>query len=172
MNLIYSKSTIMITCVGVYQHKIYKKELKKTRKILTDMDLCKFLIFTAIPFLQPLIQQLLRANKTCLCSSDSETCQRTSFLVALTVVSFLSLAINFHFIQGCFGISLRMNHISFLWNWLNIRNRAPWILTSIEKLHSYLSNPTFPRSAYPSTGYSLLLLYRNCFHVHGSSFEI
>ena len=139
---------------------------------MTDMDLCQFPIFTAILFLQPLIQQLLRANQIYLCSSDSETYQRTSFLVVLIVVSFLSLAINVRFIQGSFGISLRMDHISFLWSWQNFRNRAPKILKSIEKLNFYLLNPTFPRSTYPSTGYSLLLIYLNCFHVHGSSFEI
>ena len=93
-------------------------------KILNDMNLCKFSIFTAISYLQPLIRQLLRVNKTCLCSSDSETCQRTSFLVNLAVVSFLPLAINFRFNQGYFDISLRMDHISFLWNWQNITEKS------------------------------------------------
>ena len=113
-------------------------------------DLCKFFICTVIPFFQPFIQQLLRENKTCLCSSVAETCHRTSFLVVLTVVSFLSLAVNFRFSQGCFDISLRMDHISFLWNWQNIWKRAPRIMKNIEKLHS----------SFKSNVYSQRLLFK------------
>ena len=111
--------------------------------IFIYMGLFKFLIFTVISFLQLFIRQLLRENKTWFCSSDSETCQRTSFSVVLTVVFFLSFAINFCFSQGCLGISLRMDHISFLWNWQNIRKSTPKILTNIEKLHSSFKSNVF-----------------------------
>ena len=43
------------------------------------------------------------------------------------------------------------------------RKRTPRILTSIEKLHSYLSNSTFPLSVYPWCG---LLISRNCFFMY------
>ena len=139
------------------------------------MDLYKFSIFAAIPFLQPLIQQLLRTTKTCLGSSNSETCQRTSFLVVLAVVCFLSLAINFRFSHRCFGIFMRMDHtLVFSEIGRTSRKRAPRILTSIEKLHSCLLNSTFPRSAYPFTlcSFLLFLISLSRFHVHGNSFEI
>ena len=43
------------------------------------------------------------------------------------------------------------------------RKRTPRILTSIEKLHSYLSNSTFPRSIYP---WCSLLISQNCFFMY------
>ena len=43
------------------------------------------------------------------------------------------------------------------------RKRTPRILTSIEKLHSYLSNSTFPRNIYT---WRSLLISHNCFFMY------